>query len=528
VTPEHALLGANEKDRDHCAEGHGYGSQHYDYREDRCGIQFPLAGGGFEGGLHFIYYDANMPFARLGVACIVAFCATLPLSAADPRLAGSFRKPAENGWIFVHLAGSPTARGFQHGYLLSSEIEDAQRAVQLSITHEVNHSWPELRTVAAKLSWPKVPDEYRQELAGIVDGLHAKGSKLDVIDLVALNEWMEFPYYYDELKKREGKTVTSRVGEHCSAFVATGSYTRDGRIVIGHNNWTDYLTGSRWKVIFDISPASGRHFIMDGVPGLIHSGDDFGINDAGIMITETTIGSFHGFDETGIPEFIRARQAMQYAESIDDFARIMKKGNNGGYANTWLIGDRKTNEIGQLELGLKNVTLTRSKNGYFVGSNFPINPKLMAEETDFPNDPNTPNQVRHRRWDQLMAENKGRIDIEAAKRFETDHYDVITKEIDPNERTLCGHIDKSSRGLKGWQGPFGPAGSAEAKVADSAMAEKLSFVAGLGHPCGIAFHAKQFLKDHKEYAWQSGELEDIKANAWTVVSAAPPTQTAQR
>jgi Phospholipase B len=456
-----------------------------------------------------------MRFRVLGLAVFTA----LILSAKDDRLRGAFRKPVDHGWIFVHLEGGPAARGFQHGYLLSAEIQDAKRAVELSATHETSENWSKLRAVAERISWPKIPAEYRQELEGIAAGLKAKGVKLDVLDLVTLNEWMEFPYYYDSLRKRP---VTSSVPEHCSAFIATGAYTKDGRIVIGHNNWTDYLTGSRWKMIFDIAPESGHRFIMDGVPGLIHSADDFGINDAGIMITETTISSFHGFDQNGVPEFVRARRAMQYSESIDDFARIMKEGNNGGYANTWLIGDRKTNEIGRLELGLKNVTLDRTKDGYFVGSNFPINPKLIAEETDFPiNDPDTPNQVRHRRWDQLMAEYKGKIDIEAGKRFETDHYDVITKEIDPNERTLCGHIDKSSRGLKGWQGPFAPAGAAEAKVADSAMAEKLSFAAGLGHPCGVAFNAKQHLKEHPEYAWQNALLEDLKANAWTIVSAEP-------
>ena len=441
----------------------------------------------------------------------------LVLTAKDDRLRGAFRKPADHGWIFVHLEGSPAARGFQHGYLLSNEIQDAKRAIELSATHDASQNWSQLRAVAEKISWPKIPTEYREELEGIAAGLKAKGVKLDVIDLVTMNEWMEFPYYYDALHKRRGA-----LPEHCSAFIATGGYTKDGRIVIGHNNWTDYLTGSRWKMIFDIAPESGHRFIMDGVPGLIHSADDFGINDAGMMITETTISGFHGFDVNGIPEFARARKAMQYSESIDDFARIMKDGNNGGYANTWLIGDRKTSEIGRLELGLKNVTLDRTKDGYFVGSNFPINPKLIAEETDFPiDDPNTPNQVRHRRWDQLMAEYKGKIDVEAGKRFETDHYDVITKEIDPNERTLCGHIDRSSRGLKGWQGPFAPAGAAEAKVADSAMAEKLSFAAGMGHPCGVAFNAKQHLKEHPEYAWQSSLLEDLKANAWTVVSAEP-------
>ena len=124
-----------------------------------------------------------------------------------------------------------------------------------------------------------------------------------------------------------------------------------------------------------------------------------------------------------------------------------------------------------------------------------------------------------------MAENKGNIDVEAAKKFETDHYDLLTKEIDPNERTICGHIDKSSRGMKGWVDPYGPAGVAEVKVADSAMAEKMSFVAGAGHPCGVAFHAASFLKAHKEYAWQKSLLRDLNANPWTVVSASQTRET---
>jgi hypothetical protein len=464
-------------------------------------------------------------FLRCGVAAVLAGlllqAAPNRSQSADPRLNGSFRRPADGGWIFVHLQGSPSDVGFQHGYLLSPEIEDAKRAIELSVTREVEHSWTDLRTLAETMFWPKIPQEYREELQGIAEGLKARGSSLDVIDLVAMNGFMEFPYYYDELKRRAGIPTKSSAPEHCSAFIATGSYTKDSHIVIGHNNWSDYLSGSRWDIIFDIVPSSGHHLIMDGVPGLIHSADDFGVNDAGMMITETTISGFHGFNEKGVPEFVRARRAMQYSGSINDFARIMEDGNNGGYANAWLIGDRNKNEIGRLELGLKYVTLERTQDGYFVGSNFPINPKLTAEETDFPiNDPNAPNLVRRRRWEQLMAENKGRIDVEAGKKFETDHYDMITKEIDPNERTICGHIDKSSRGLPPWQGPFGPAGAVEAKVSDASMAANMSFVAGSGHPCGVEFHAKEFLKAHPEYAWQASELQDLKANPWIVVSAA--------
>lgn len=78
------------------------------------------------------------------------------------------------------------------------------------------------------------------------------------------------------------------VPERCSAFIATGDYTKDGKIVMAHNAWTSYLDGQRWNIVFDIVPEKGNRIFMDGLPGVIHSGDDFGINSAGMMITETT------------------------------------------------------------------------------------------------------------------------------------------------------------------------------------------------------------------------------------------------
>src|SRR5262249_38478058 len=158
----------------------------------------------------------------------------------------------------------------------------------------------------------RVEQEYRDELNGIVEGQKAHGGKLDLWDLVALNAWLELPYYDKWHDKTTPNPTGSGAGpgDHCSAFVATGSYTKDGRVVIGHNSWTSYSSGARWNVIFDIVPARGSHILMDGMPGLIHSGDDFGVTSAGLIITETTIAEFSGFDPNGVPEFSRARKAM--------------------------------------------------------------------------------------------------------------------------------------------------------------------------------------------------------------------------
>ena len=257
---------------------------------------------------------------------------------------------------------------------------------------------------------------------------------------------------------------------------------------------------------------------MDGLPGFISSDDDFGVNAAGLMITETTISEFEGYDPQGIPEFVRARKAMQFASSIDDFARIMKDGNNGGYANDWLVADLKTNEIASLELGLKNVTLARTKDGYFAGANFPINPKLAREETKFDTtDMSKSPNARRLRWEQLMADNKGRIDPALAKLFMADHYDTFQKKDEPNERTLCGHIELSPRGYLPWLPPYGVGGAVQNKVIDSVMAEHMSFWASAGHACGLDFRAAAHLQAHPEFNWQKEYLRDVPSRPWTLV-----------
>ena len=47
----------------------------------------------------------------------------------DDRLQGAFRKPAVSGWTFVHVQGTPSQIGYQHGYLLSAEIADLENPV---------------------------------------------------------------------------------------------------------------------------------------------------------------------------------------------------------------------------------------------------------------------------------------------------------------------------------------------------------------------------------------------------------------
>ncbi|MBZ5537831.1 MAG: peptidase C45 [Acidobacteriia bacterium] len=446
---------------------------------------------------------------------------TVSAPTSDQMMAKASRRD-ENGWIHVHLEGAPDVVGYQHGYLLANEILDLRGALSMVLDHDTKKNWDFYRTESLKLFWSKTPEEYQKEIDGIVRGANAKlgANKIDREDVVAMNAMEEMAFYYVPwLKsKTDPKAAENKAPGNCSAFVATGSWTKDGQIVMAHNNWTSYVTGERWNVIMDLVPEKGHRVLMDAMPGFIHSGDDFNVNDAGIMVTETTITQFQGFDPNGIAEFVRARKAIQYAASIDDWVATMREGNNGGYANDWLIGDNKTGEIARLELGLKNTPLERTQDGYFVGSNFPVDPKVIKEETTFNTKAkNTSPNARRVCWESLMKQYKGRIDVESAKKFEANHLDTFRNKEEADANTLCGHVDRDARGTPEWEwGKFYPGGTVQSKAIDGTLAGEMKFWAAMGHPCGQNFVAKDFLKAHPEYQWQEKYLRDMPGQPWTL------------
>ena len=487
----------------------------------------------------FAGLSRDLPVCLFSLAIVAA---PLPASAADPRSATTAISTAstgetpdarlngaykfnEGGWTYVHLEGEPERVGFQHGYLLAREIEDNVHVYTVTAPHADKRPWSFFRDAAKTILWPHIDSEYQAELKGIVEGLQAQGSTLDLWDIVALNGDIELSnYYLPTVNKAEGKPnpPAAVAPGKCSAFIATGSATKDGKIVIAHSNWSSYAEGERWTVVFDIVPAKGQRILMDGLPGVITSKDDFGVNAAGLMITETTLPMMRGFDVNGIPEFERSRKAMQYATSIDEYATIMRKGNNGGYANSWLIGDRKTGEIGYLELGLRHTPLTKKSDGYFVSSNFAADPALIRDDTRGfnPNDPESSMNARHIRAEQFVKEHYGKLDTALAEAYLSDHYDSYEHKVDAGKRSLCGHEDTSPVGEKVWgDAPYEPGGAVTGKVMDSDMAAKLSFTGRAGHPCGDDFLAAPFLAAHPEFAWQKPILHDMKAGPWTTFSA---------
>ncbi len=441
----------------------------------------------------------------------------------DPRLAKSSRED-KSGWIYLHLEGSPATIGYQHGFLAANEIDTTMRAVAYWLKHETNYDWQFFRNAAKSFIWKNIDREYKDEINGIVSGLHAQKKNYDSLDVAAYNALEELAFYYvpEIMNAAKAHSGDNKAPGNCSAFIATGSYTKDGKIVMAHNNWTEYIWGQHWNVIADIVPTKGNHIMMDCMPGFIHSGDDFVITANGILITETTITQFQGFDSTAIPEFVRARKACQYSNSIDDVIKIFVTGNNGGYANDWLIGDTKTNEVAKLELGLKYHRVWRSKDTAMIGSNFASDPELIAKETTFDTkDSTTSPNARKLRMEQLViVDLKGKLDAESSKKVEGDHKDATQNKNANNRCVICGHIEEDPKGCPEWDcKPFDPMGAVQGKVVTAALAGKMQFWAHMGHPCGESFIGAEFYKLHPEYEWQSLYLKNMISYPWTLFTA---------
>jgi hypothetical protein len=301
------------------------------------------------------------------------------------RYGPAYRYP-QAGWIVLHIEGEPYTRGYQHGRLLAPEIAANLRCfAAVQSPKAPSEGWKLTRTLVNALFVRRYEKEYLEEMRGIADGASAARARfdnrpIDVVDVVALNAWPEIATLDSALNATANGLEGIRFGQEparpkprpkpmrCSAFAATGPATADGKIVFGHITMFSLYPSLFYNVWLDVKPAKGHRVLMQTYPAGIQSGLDYYMNDAGLLVCETTI-SQTTFDIQGLTVASRIRQALQYADGIDQAVAILKKGNNGLYTNEWLLADTKTNEIAMFELGTHKSKLYRSsKNEWFGGT----------------------------------------------------------------------------------------------------------------------------------------------------------------
>ena len=220
------------------------------------------------------------------------------------------------------------------------------------------------------------------------------------------------------------------------------------------------------------------------------------------------------------PISCRIRKCMQYANTLDEYVEFLKKENSGDYANSWLIGDTKNNEIMRIELGLEFVNVERKKNGYFIGFNAPYDARIRNLEcvnSGF-DDIRRHQGARKVRLEQLMDQHKGKINIEIAQEIIADHYDVYLNKTNPCSRTTCSHYELDDRAFMSQADrplPYQPRGAVDGCVVDTESCKNMGFYGRWGSSCGTPFYVKEFIKQNMQWKRYGPHLHDRPSQPWT-------------
>jgi len=427
----------------------------------------------------------------------------------------------KNGWKYISIKGAPKERGYAYGYLCAKEFKEIQNLLNFLIMETYGMPWEYfIKEINDdfKETTQREFGEFYEEMEGIAEGCNAGGCKTNIDEIIAWNFYMSLPYWYST----KSENATAKEGgakDLCSAFMAVGDWTKDGKIVCAHNSFVEYPDGQYLNVVLDLNPDKGHRFIMQTSPCCIWSGSDFFVTAKGIIGTETTIGGFYPYEKRW-PIGYRIRKAMQYGNTLDEYCEILLHENSGDYANSWLFGDTNTNEILRIELGLKYHNTERTKNGFFIGFNAPYDQRirnLECNNTGF-YDVRRHQGARLVRLGDLMDEYKGKIDIDVAKKIIADHYDVYLEKENPCSRTICSHYDLDAREFMSDPGrpkPFAPRGAVDGVVCDTALAKKMSFDGIWGNSCGMAFKTSEFIKKHRQYEIFAPYIKDRPSEPWT-------------
>jgi hypothetical protein len=491
-----------------------------------------------------------------------------------------------NGWKCITIQGSPYERGYAHGQLLKSEIKNIHEMLKYSLYEDYGRPIEVFIEMSNDFFKPQIQTnfpEFYEEIEGI-----AKGSEQSIDFIILWNCFVSLDYLYtslsqilearndktlndkyeklleinveklktsqlskissssseggggnegeEEVRIHEGgektlekiKTVIgnrkSGAADRCSAFIAVGSYTKDGKIICAHNTFDNFIDGQYYNIVITIIPSKGHRIMFQTSPGSIFSGTDFFTSSSGIFGAETTLGGFNAYENKD-PICCRIRQAMQYGNTLDDYVTYLTKNNSGDYASTWYFGDTNTNEIMRIELGLKYTPVLRTKNGYFIGFNAAYDPRIRNLESSNSgyDDIRRHQGARRVRLEQLMREHKGEIDEDLAKQIISDHYDVYLNKINLCSRTVCSHYELDDRAFMSQSDrpkPFAPRGALDGKVISSNLAREMTFMGIWGSSCGTPFYKDAFCERNLQWEPLKPYLHDRISQPWTTFESA--------
>jgi hypothetical protein len=217
----------------------------------------------------------------------------------------------------LNVWGSNYEMGFAHGYLLNKRIVDffSEFFFGISILSFLEYEYIRLNYI----NYFSVPQKYRNEAEGILDGIVATGEDLyinelhrnmSVTDILIANSVFDINYLF-----------LSERNMGCSSLSAWGKVTMTdtlikGNIILGRNfDLNNQILNTERGLIMTYQPDSGKAWVGIGYPGIISTIS--GINED-MLVLEINAG-YHSYTPNKVPKMIPMQFIQREVLEISDF-----------------------------------------------------------------------------------------------------------------------------------------------------------------------------------------------------------------
>lgn len=256
---------------------------------------------------------------------------------------------SNEGKKLLHVEGAPYEMGYQHGYLCAEEVSrmasyefwcgliihmakldmsPEQLLAQVGGEKGVNFLVDLLYVAVDKsIKNGEIPDEFLDEVQGIVDGANDAGYpvafKSVMMNNMAFDAILGIGYpIIAPFLPFASESMLVPVPHACNAFVATGDATADGRTLMGRDFMFPNGTYYKYGLLIECVPDTGNRFVSVMAPSFV--GTAAGMNEKGIGIGIDMVPAFDcKIGKIGMGGLLLNRYVLQYADELSQGISIL-------------------------------------------------------------------------------------------------------------------------------------------------------------------------------------------------------------
>lgn len=298
---------------------------------------------------------------------------------AAPYPEGDLRRL--NGYLVLHVAGTPQQMGEQHGRLLKAEV---RRMVEDLIVRgeggRESYSYRRLLEGSRVMERFLLP-EFREELHAL-----AEAAEVDYDELVAAQLFGDV-----------------WGAQFCTSFAVFGPATRTGECIVGRNmDYWDNGVSQYAAVLIHFTPDRGRPFFTVSWAGIINGWT--AMNDHGLCVSNNIGYGAKSESLEGLSTCFMLRKVVQFARTVEEGVQIIEAGPRAVGTNMLVAGGHPPNAA-VVEYDHAEAVARWAQDGYVMADN--SFRRLYLEE---PDDEEFSSYSRYGTLLRLIREHYGHID----------------------------------------------------------------------------------------------------------------------